>query len=308
MKINREYVEKNINRDIRLKGQRKIEYLVIHYVGAESSARNNAIYFSRNYVGASAHYFVDETDTIYQSVWDKNVAWSVGNSTYKHPKARNHNTLNIEMCVKKKNGKWYFEPKTIENTIWLAKRLVKKYKIPKNNLIRHYDVTGKNCPAPFVSDTKAWNNFKDKVYYVAPAPKNTFKKIKDNFIFNKNSSLVEIKTGKKIQAFKKGDKLFIEDLVDNKFYRTKYSSDNKILNGFKKEDLTLEKEIIMINELKAEIESLKKQNTALKATEQALRKEIALDKESIVFKFKVAKNGKYRLALNKNEIILIKKN
>lgn len=306
MKINTDYVDKNKNKDIKLAGQRKIEYLVIHYVGAVSSAKNNAIYFSKNYVGASAHYFVDETDTIYQSVWDKNVAWSVGNSTYKHPKARNENTLNIEMCVKKSGSKWYFNQKTIENTIWLAKRLVEKYKIPKNNLIRHYDVTGKNCPEPFVKDIKAWNNFKDKVYYVAP--KNTFKKIKDHFIFNKNSNLVEIATGKKIQAFKKGDKLFIEDLVNDKFYRTKYSTENKILNGFKKEDLTLEKEIIMINELKAEIESLKKQNTALKGIEQALRKEIALNKESIVFSFKVAKNGKYRLALNKNETILIKKN
>lgn len=286
MKINREYVEKNINRDIRKAGVRKIEYLVIHYVGAESTARNNAIYFASRYVGASAHYFVDET-SIYQSVYDKNIAWSLGNNTYKHPKARNHNTLNIEMCVKKKSGKWYFEPKTVTNTIALSRYLVNKYKIPKTNLIRHYDVTGKNCPEPFVRDTKAWNDFKNKVYYVPP--KNTFKKIQANYIFNKNSNLIEINTGKKVKAFKKGDKLFIEDIVDNKFYRTKYSVDHKILNGFKKEDLTSEKEIMELENIKNELnkikkqvnalteenENLKKEKTALQGTERALKEVIA---------------------------------
>lgn len=32
-----------------------------------------------------------------------------------------------------------------------------------DNIIRHFDVTGKNCPALFVSDEKAWKAFKERI-------------------------------------------------------------------------------------------------------------------------------------------------
>ena len=51
---------------------RSIKYIVIHFVGAVSSAKNNAIYFKSTYRGASAHYFVDEND-IYRDVEDKKI-------------------------------------------------------------------------------------------------------------------------------------------------------------------------------------------------------------------------------------------
>ena len=38
-----------------------------------------------------------------------------------------------------------------------------KYNVPIANVIRHYDVTGKNCPAPFVKDNKAWQEFKSRL-------------------------------------------------------------------------------------------------------------------------------------------------
>ena len=50
------------------------EYIVIHFVGAVSSAYNNAKYFEKEYRGASAHFFVDEIET-YQVVREKDVAW-----------------------------------------------------------------------------------------------------------------------------------------------------------------------------------------------------------------------------------------
>ena len=37
---------------------------------------------------------------------------------------------------------------------------MKKYNIPAENVIRHYDVTGKNCPKYFVEDEEAWKQFK----------------------------------------------------------------------------------------------------------------------------------------------------
>ena len=63
---------------------RQIKYIVIHYVGAVSSAKNNVKYYANNKLQASAHYFVDETE-IWQSVEDKNVAWHCGTkNAYKH--------------------------------------------------------------------------------------------------------------------------------------------------------------------------------------------------------------------------------
>ena len=144
----------------------KPEYIVIHYVGAVSTARNNADYFYNTYRGASAHYFIDE-NSVWQVVEDNDTAWSVGGSKLNsggrlHGIAKNSNTLNIEMCVKKKDGKWFYEPKTLENTADLVKQKMKEYGIPASKVIRHYDVTGKSCPANYI-DEKAWNELHAKL-------------------------------------------------------------------------------------------------------------------------------------------------
>jgi hypothetical protein len=46
-----------------------------------------------------------------------------------------------------KNGVVYPSEKTIENALELVKALMQKYSVPQSNVIRHYDVTGKLCPA-----------------------------------------------------------------------------------------------------------------------------------------------------------------
>ena len=138
----------------------KPKYIVIHYVGAVSTAKNNADYFYSTYRGASATYFVDET-SIWQVVDDCDSAWHVGANTYYHDECRNTNSIGIEMCVKKdSSGKWYFEDATVDNTVELTTYLMDKYDIPVSNVLRHYDVTHKICPEPYVRDTSAWNAFK----------------------------------------------------------------------------------------------------------------------------------------------------
>ena len=47
----------------------------------------------------------------------------------------------------------------VQLTAWLCQ----KFKLDENDVIRHYDVTGKNCPKYFVEDEEAWNEFKDNV-------------------------------------------------------------------------------------------------------------------------------------------------
>ena len=140
---------------------RKIEYIVIHYVGAVSSAKNNVDYFYDKDRQSSAHYFVDEK-SIWQCVEDTNIAWHCGGAKKYFSNCRNSNSIGIELCCKKdKAGKWYFEDKTLENATELVRSLMNKYNVKFENIIRHYDVTHKVCPKPFVDDAKYWNKFKE---------------------------------------------------------------------------------------------------------------------------------------------------
>ena len=137
------------------------KYIVIHYVGATGTAQDNCRYFQSNYRGSSAHYFVGHAGEVWQCVEDKDISWHCGAASYKHPYCRNSNSIGIELCCRQlANGTWYFEEKTIKAAIELVKELMKKYNIPAANVIRHYDVTGKVCPEPYVRDTGAWNTFK----------------------------------------------------------------------------------------------------------------------------------------------------
>lgn len=150
----------------------KIKYIVIHYTANDGDTDEaNVKYFKTANRKASAHYFVDD-DSVTISVPDTYVAWSVGGSRYSNYKktggakyykiATNTNTLNIEMCDTIRNGKYDISEKTLSNTIELVKTLMKKYNIPLNNIIRHFDVTGKACPAYYVNENE-WKKFKDRL-------------------------------------------------------------------------------------------------------------------------------------------------
>lgn len=140
------------------------KYIVIHYVGATGGAEANCKYFQKENRGASAHYFVGHKGEIWQCVEDKDIAWHCGAKQYKHPYCRNSNSIGIEMCCRKNsNGSWYFEDATVNSAIGLVRELMAKYNIPAANVIRHYDVSGKICPEPYVNNTAAWNAFKSKL-------------------------------------------------------------------------------------------------------------------------------------------------
>ena len=149
----------NINFDNSI--NRTIKYIVIHYVGAENTAQNNGNYFKSVYRKASAHYFVDENDIV-QVVEDKNVSWHCNTTGVYKNECRNTNSIGLEMCCKKSND-WYFEQVTVDNTIELVKELMIKHNIPVENVIRHYDVTGKICPEPYVVSEQMWMDFKNKL-------------------------------------------------------------------------------------------------------------------------------------------------
>lgn len=170
-----------------------IKKIVWHYTANDGdSDEGNGSYFARNIVKASAHFFVDD-DSVTQSVPDNYIAWSVGGKKYSSCKetgggkyygiATNANTINIELCDDVKNGKVYPSEKTIENALALTRKLMKKYGLKKSDVIRHFDVTGKLCPAYWCGTKKKneeWQKILDRLDGKKETPKKTTTK-KESF-------------------------------------------------------------------------------------------------------------------------------
>ena len=135
--------------------ERKIDHIVIHYTGNNGdTAENNAKYFQGANRQASAHYFVDPEEIV-QSVRENDRAFHAGD------KVMNDRSIGIEMCsMKDAKGQYYIPNKTVALTAKLTRELMAKYGIPVENVIRHYDVTGKQCPEPFVRNPSEWLSFK----------------------------------------------------------------------------------------------------------------------------------------------------
>jgi hypothetical protein len=109
---------------------------------------------------ASAHYFCDEHGAM-QSVRECDTAWHCGARAYWHPECRNGNSIGIEMCSRKRaDGSYYIKPETVANAAALAREIMQRYGIDTEHVVRHYDVTGKRCPMPWVDDPAQWAAFK----------------------------------------------------------------------------------------------------------------------------------------------------
>ena len=143
-----------------------IRFLVLHYTaGRNDTAAGNVRYFRDNLTGSSAHYFVDDGGWL-QSVDDRDTAWSVGTAgtyTQKHPQCRNGNSISIEMCCRYQNGKYLITPATENNALRLTGILMQRYKIPAENVLRHWDVVNKPCPGPWVEDESRWSAFQKRL-------------------------------------------------------------------------------------------------------------------------------------------------
>ena len=152
---------------------RSIRYLAIHYTAGASSAPGSAKTMKAEWEKtkrASADFGVDDATMVqfnpdllnYKcwSVGDKKNPYSGGGQLYSV--ATNGNTISIEICSNLKKGYsgkypnhdgWYFTDKALENAIRLTKILMKKFNIPANRVVRHYDISGKICPG-----IEGWNN------------------------------------------------------------------------------------------------------------------------------------------------------
>ena len=141
---------------------RDVKYVVIHYTGnANDNAINNCKYFQNGGIKVSAHFFVDETN-ICQSVELRDIAYHCGTSgSYYHNLCRNANSFAIEMTTA---GNYIVSEKTQINSAYLCAHLCKMIGVTADMVdtyvLRHYDVTHKNCPAQYVSNSTQWVQFK----------------------------------------------------------------------------------------------------------------------------------------------------
>lgn len=138
-----------------------IQWLVMHFTANNGdTAKNNADYFARQGgLQASAHYFVDKNE-IWQSVKDEDTAWHCGTTGTYYNACRNANSIGIEMVSRiGSDGKYYIEDGVVEKARELVKYLMSRYNIPTSRICRHYDVTHKSCPEPWVRNSSLFTNF-----------------------------------------------------------------------------------------------------------------------------------------------------
>ena len=136
-----------------------VEYLVLHYTANQGdTARGNLDYFAREVTRSSAHYFVDRNE-VCQSVPEGAAAYHVGGKNRKHPRCVNDNSIGIELC----DSAFRVPRETEQRALELARDIIRRYHIPPENVLRHYDVTGKLCPLPWVRDPAGWWAFKKKL-------------------------------------------------------------------------------------------------------------------------------------------------
>lgn len=147
-----------------------VKYLVFHFVGARGQALDNANYFRDTYREASAHLFIDSKE-VYEVVPLNRVAWHVGDGHNRFG-INNNNAIGVELCQDVSNGAdvwhWDFSAQTRKEAILVFAELMKRFNVPLERVVRHYDASRKLCPGNWQYDNwaKWWLWKKDLATYV----------------------------------------------------------------------------------------------------------------------------------------------
>lgn len=124
--------------------------IVIHYVGnPATSAAANRNYFAKVGTTVVSHFVVGLDGEVIQCLplWERSVASN----------HRNKDTVSIEVCHPDDSGK--FNPVTYDSVVRLTAWLCEIGDLPVDKVIRHYDVSGKECPRYYVRNEAAWEQF-----------------------------------------------------------------------------------------------------------------------------------------------------
>ncbi len=129
--------------------------VVIHYVGNPgTTAEQNRSYFNNlaqtGETYASSHFIIGMDGTVICAVPLDEVAYCSN--------SRNDDTISIECCHPDETGQ--FTQETYDALVELTGWLCRTYRLDREDVIRHYDVTGKICPKYFVDHPEAWDAFR----------------------------------------------------------------------------------------------------------------------------------------------------
>lgn len=137
----------------------EVNAVVIHYVGNPgSSAKANRNYFNNlaltKETYASSHFVVGLEGEIIACVPLTEIAYASNE--------RNADTVSVEVCHPDESGVYTAETyeRVVELTAWICQTFALD---PAEDVIRHYDVTGKQCPRYYVEHPEAWETLKEDV-------------------------------------------------------------------------------------------------------------------------------------------------
>ena len=135
-----------------------VNAIVIHYVGNPgTSAAANRSYFeglaTSGETHASSNFIVGLEGEIIECVPVDEVAYCSS--------SRNYDTISIEVCHSDADGQ--FSDVTMASVVKLTAWLCEKFNLSADDVIRHYDVTGKECPLYYVRHSDAWDALKEAV-------------------------------------------------------------------------------------------------------------------------------------------------
>lgn len=137
---------------------KEINGIVIHYTANPgATAQGNHDYFEKlkdtGEAFASSHFVIGLEGEIIQCIPSTEISYASND--------RNVDTLSIECCHPDESGK--FNDATYQSLVELTAWLCRHFEISPDNIIRHYDVTGKICPKYFVEHEDEWENFLNEV-------------------------------------------------------------------------------------------------------------------------------------------------
>ncbi|WP_140402069.1 peptidoglycan recognition family protein, partial [Flavonifractor sp. An306] len=132
----------------------QVNGIVIHYVGnpGTTAAQNHSYFENLAQTGetyASSHFLVGLEGEIIQNVPLDEIAYCSNQ--------RNEDTISIECCHPDDSGA--FNQATYDSLVQLTRWLMEAYDLDTDQVIRHYDVTGKICPKSFVENPEEWEQF-----------------------------------------------------------------------------------------------------------------------------------------------------
>lgn len=135
-----------------------VQGIVVHYTANPgSSAQANRNYFENLKDSqdrkASSHFVIGIDGEIIQCIPTKEIAYASNE--------RNTDTLSVECCHPDDTGE--FTEDTYGSLVRLTAWLCKRFSLEKEDVIRHYDVTGKDCPRYYVGNEDAWEQFREDV-------------------------------------------------------------------------------------------------------------------------------------------------